>query len=284
MPHHAARVDLQPATRVAAQRHVDRGPGECRRAPRPQRVRHSGGRGGVRGRLARHSGLRRPRPRARRRDGPGRSAQPGLSPPAQPGWWRHRVRRRVRKPPPGRWWPTVASRRWRPSRRGRSSVRRAGHGRHAAISECRHNGSPHFVARNNDAGSAQHSRPLFGRRRGFTGRCRCSVIGQYGAARGQVHPFCSAATGDLPAGQAAERGEALSGLFRATLCRPRHEPTARGGAGGAGCGGLPAVRGRRVRSIREGARRPVLGGQAWRRPCRTGRGRAELSVGSVEPG
>ena len=140
--------------------------------------------------------------RARRRDGPGRSAQPGLSPPAQPGWWRHRVRRRVRTPPRGRWWPTVASRRWRPSRRGRSSVRRAGHGRHASISECRHNGSPHFVAQNNQNNDADSAGI---RVRSFAGDAvsraavSCSVIGQYGAARGQVHPFCSAAIGDLPA-------------------------------------------------------------------------------------
>ena len=54
-----------------------------------------------------------------------------------------------------------------------------------------------------------------------------------------------------------------------------------------GCGGLPPVRGRRVRSIREGARRPVPGGRCggWRGGrVGPGRGRAELSVGSVEPG
>ena len=156
----------------------------------------------------------------RRRDGPGRSAQPGLSPPAQPGWWHHRVRRRVRKPPRGRWWPTVASRRWRPSRRGRSSVRRAGHGRHAAISECRHNGSPHFVARNNDADPVSiRVRSLAGdavsgplslfRHRSVRGRPRA----------GSVLFFCRDPGSPRAARQLTREG--LEGLFRATLRRPR---------------------------------------------------------------
>ena len=60
----------------------------------------------------------------------------------------------------------------------------------------------------------------------------------------------------------------MSGLFRATLCRPRRGAHRSGGRFAApGCGGTSrCVRRRRVRSIREGARRPVPGGPCggWR--------------------
>ena len=240
VPHPAARVDLHPAARVAAQRHVDPGPGECRRAPRPQRVRLWGAR--------RLRGASRPaRPAAataRRRDGPGRSAQPGLSPAAQPRWGHHRVRRRVRATPRGRWWPTVASRRWRPSRRGRSSVRRAGHGRHAATSECRHNGSPHFLAQNNRTETDSAGIRVRSRAGDAVSRAAAAVPSSVstGPPAGRFTPFFRRDRGSPRAARRLGRG-GLDGLFRATLLSTSARAHAAAGAGGAGLGwGPPGAR------------------------------------------
>ena len=148
---------------------------------------------------------------------------------------------------------------------------------------------PHISSR----GTMTQVQPAFSARshcgrRGFTGRCRCSVIGQYGAARGQVHPFFPPRSGDLPARPGELRRGGLERVVSGDpfvdlgASPPQRRALAAPGCGGASPGarssspvdpgGRPAPR----------ARRPVWR-LAWR-PCRTGSGRAELSVGSVEPG
>ena len=215
VPHHDARVELQPAARAAAQRHVDRGPGECLRAPRPRRARRLWGarRLWAASRPARRAAAATAAATAtsRRRDGPvrsaqcrsaqWRSAQPGLSRSAQPRWGHYRARRRVRATPRGQGWPTVASRPWRPSRRGRSSVRRAGHGRHGATSECRHHGSPHFLAQNNQNNETDSARIRVRSRAGDAVSQAAAAVPSSvstGPPAGRFTPF-SAAAGDLPA-------------------------------------------------------------------------------------
>ena len=199
-------------------------------------------------------------------------------------WWRHRVGRRVRMP-----LGVGGGPRW-PAGGGAPAVGDAHRSAVPGTADTRRFPSagitvPHIsVARNNETDSAGIRVRSSRRRRGFTGRCQLfrhrSVRGRPRA--GSPH-FFRRDRGSPRAARRLRRG-GLDGLFPATLMS-----TSNGAHRSAGARGRRATAdapwGAVVESGRCGrAPGAPCGGQrgGWR-PCRTGRGRAELSVGPVEP-